>query len=416
MTENLGTGAGRPSTSEPLPIRAASQLCRKELDGLARYPSLQESRWAENRASDFNLWVSGIGACANESNCLDKRLERDNNARKVVITALSTLAIWTAKCGTLAEVDQRTARSAPQSQQCNTMSAEERSTESLDDMTLAEAKHGIEELLSALVDLEIAVRRAGTTSRVKRADRTFNKRKDQYGELYRHLGFILRVSQAPRRSFRPAELQSTLSEGSKAAIEPRLDLLEASQESENVMSGRPPSGRLDQIDIDTVLTQLAEEKVPLRSEQQMLVHANVRRADRFLFYKNRQEQLRSRRVAEGSEQIRAHDQSSPTYVPGPITNEQLHMPNSVTNEKSPVLAAEPKEPARSQHSTGTTNQVSDYAPESSLAKLAENRFLGAAATTIALRASYPKPPKDKARCPYCMIPLLDEAEDMRRWK
>jgi hypothetical protein len=73
-------------------------------------------------------------------------------------------------------------------------------------MTLAEAKHGIEELLRALVDLEIAVRRAGTTSRVKRADRTFHKRKDQYGELYRHLGFILRVSQAPQRSYRLAEL------------------------------------------------------------------------------------------------------------------------------------------------------------------------------------------------------------------
>jgi hypothetical protein len=298
------------------------------------------------------------------------------------------------------------------------MSAEERSTESLDDITLAEAKHSIKELLRALVDLEIAVRRASTTSRVKRANRTFNKRKDQYGELYQHLGFILRVSQAPRHSYRPAKLQSTLSKGSEAAVKPRLDLLKASQESENVMSGRPPSGRPDQIDIDTVLTQLAEENVPLRFEQRILVHANVRRADRFLFYKNRQEQLRSRQIAEGSEHTRAHNQSSPAHVPEPMTkdDEQLHMPNPVKNETSPVLAAEPKEPARSQHSTGTTNQASDYAPESSLEKVAENRFPGAAATTIALRASYPKPPKDKDRCPYCMIPLLNEADDMRRWK
>jgi hypothetical protein len=292
------------------------------------------------------------------------------------------------------------------------MSAEERSTESLDDITLAEAKHSIKELLRALVDLEIAVRRASTTSRVKRANRTFNKRKDQYGELYQHLGFILRVSQAPRHSYRPAKLQSTLSKGSEAAVKPRLDLLKASQESENVMSGRPPSGRPDQIDIDTVLTQLAEENVPLRFEQRILVHANVRRADRFLFYKNRQEQLRSRRIAEGSEHIRAHDQSSPTHVPEPMTkvDEQLHMPNPVTNETSHVLAAEPKEPARSQHSTGTTNQASDYE------QVADNRFPEAAVTTITFRASYLKPPKDKARCPYCMIPLLDEADDMRRWK
>jgi hypothetical protein len=342
--------------------------------------SLQEGHWAENRSSDFNLWASGVGACANELNCLDKRLERDISAQKVVIGALSTLAAWTTKCKELAEAVEPATGSPDHQPGSNSMSTNEQSTDPSDNITLDEAKNIIEGLLETLVDLEIAIRRAGTASRVRRADRTFDKRKHHYAELSEHLEFILRVAGAPRRNHASANQRSA-------------------------------PAKTDEIDIESALDRLQGEKAPLCPEQQILLLANIKRTDRFLFYKGRQEQLRSEQAQKPAQAVRVQVRSSRAQPSDPPikTEEQL-------GQSLQTLRNEHAISTRSQHYTGTTNQASDYVPGSLLEKAIEVTSPGVAATAITLRVDYPKPPKDKTKCPYCLIPFKGEADNVRQWK
>jgi hypothetical protein len=62
----------------------------------------------------------------------------------------------------------------------------EQSTYSPDSITLDKAKNTVKGLLKILVDLEIVIKKAGTASYVRRADRTFNKQKHYYTKLLEH--------------------------------------------------------------------------------------------------------------------------------------------------------------------------------------------------------------------------------------
>ncbi|KAF7503137.1 hypothetical protein GJ744_004279 [Endocarpon pusillum] len=409
MTETLPRRATNEITGEPFPIRAATQACRQKLQECASQASLQEGHWAENRSSDFNLWDSGVGACANELNCLDKRLERDISAQKVVIGALSTLAAWTTKCRELAEAVGPTTGSPDHQPRSSSMSTNEKSTNPSDSVTLDEAKNTVEELLKILVDLEIAIRRAGTASRVRRADRTFNKQKHRYAELSEHLEFILRVSGAPRRNHTSANQRSAPANIDKIVITPASDQSGAPQQSRSSANQRSAPAKTDEIDVKSALDQLQGENAPLRPEQQILLLANIRRTNRFLFYKRRQEQLRSEQPRKPVIPVQVRSSRAQPSEPPITSEEQLRQSlQPLTNQHAA--------PARSQHSTGTTNQVSDYVPGSSLEKAIKVTSQGVAATTIALRADYPKPPKDKTKCPYCLITFKGEADDVRQWK
>ncbi|KAF2452255.1 hypothetical protein BDY21DRAFT_176252 [Lineolata rhizophorae] len=379
-------------TGEPFPIRAATQVCRQSLQECASRASLREDHWAENRSSDFNLWDSGVGACANELNCLDKRLERDISAQKVVIGALSTLAAWTTKCRELAEAVEPTKESPDHHRGSHSMSTNEKSTDPPDSTTLDEAKSIVEGLLKILVDLEIAIKRAGTASRMRRADRTFNKRKYRYVELSEHLEFILRVSGAPRRHHTLANQRSAPVDIDNIAIAPALDQSGASQQSHILVDQRSAPAISDEIDVKSALDQLQGEKAPLRPEQQILLLANIKRADRFLFYKGRREQLKSEQAQKPSQAVRVQVRSSRAQPSDPPIKSEEQL-----GQSSQPLTNEHATPARSQHSAGTTNQASDYVLGISLEK--------------AIELTSP----DKTKCPYCFIPFKGEADDVRQW-
>jgi hypothetical protein len=158
-------------------------------------------------------------------------LECDISAQKVVIGALSTLAAWTTKCRQMAESVEPTTGSLDPQPGGNSISTSEQSTYAPDSITLDEAKNTVEGLLKILVDLEIAIRRAGTASRMRRADRTFYKRKQHYAELSELLEFILRVSGAPRRNHTSANQRSAPVNIDKIIIAPAPDQSEAPQQS-----------------------------------------------------------------------------------------------------------------------------------------------------------------------------------------
>ena len=383
MTETPPPKATAGFTGELFPIRAATQLCRQLLEQCATQSDLQRDHWAQSRCSDFNLWDSGIGASANELNCLDKRLERDPSAEKVVFGALSTLAAWTTKCSQLAKAaDPTNAKSLDKQSESHSKSDNEKITDPTENITLDMAKNTIEGLLRILVDLEIAIRRAGTASRMRRADRTFDRRRHLYEELEKYLQFTLRVSGAPRWVHSAADRDSA------------------------------PS-KPDEIDVQSALDRLQEEQAPLRKEQMILLLANIKRTDRFMFYEARQEHLRSEQTQEPSQPARFQVESSRPKPSNPLTNDDEKQPRQPL---TPVTNESTTKPPNSHHSTGTTNQASDYTPSSSLEHAGEMRCSGAAATAIALRAAYPKPPKDKTKCPYCLIPFRGEADDMAQWK
>jgi hypothetical protein len=60
--------------------------------------------------------------------------------------------------------------------------------------------------------------------------------------------------------------------------------------------------------------------------------------------------------------------------------------------------------------------VAGSAIEKVAATARQDRTAGVAATALALRANYPKPPKKTGKCPYCFIPLSIGTDDMSQWK
>jgi hypothetical protein len=411
----LATGDIGSSTVTVYPIRVATQVCRQRLRACTSHATLTDDHWAETRFSDFNLWVSGVGASADDLNCLDKRLERDVPAQKVVIGVLSTLAAWTMVCMELAETkDFKMVLSGHQLSD-NLKSASDEDTDSSDEITLDEAKVTIEGLLKSLVELEAAIRRASMASRLRRADRTFQRRKDQYMELSDHLRFILRVSEASSRE-RVLSDQRLVSDNIDATmVSPTFVPSDAYWQSHD--SANQPSAliRHDELKLDHLLGNLQGNKTFVRPEQEVLILANIKRTDRFIFHKNRQEQLRPEKAEKSAADMREQVQSHRTRPP----DTQLESGEQRSHSTEPLLHENARVPS-SQHSSGTTNQASDFEPKSSLENAAKIKNPVAApaiaATTIALRADYPKPPKDKTRCPYCLIPFRSEANNMLQWK
>jgi hypothetical protein len=352
---------------------------------------------------EFNLWDSGIGACANELNCLDKRLENDEAAQKVVLGTLNTLAAWTTRCKELAEPVEPTA--GPSAQQLGSLPTPEKEikVDPSDEITLDEAKTTVEELLKVLVELEIAIRRAGMASRLRRADRTFEKQKGNYTALSKSLEFILRLPEASRYAEDTTKRHYTTSGDNTSAT--------SSHNYEGTEQHTAKPGN-NEISVPSILNILWEDKFTLRPEQQILILANIKRDHRFKFHERRKLQLQPQKVQEHPHVDLLRTQSVRSHYSNPLT----------TNKEQ---YAQPLEPVTSQHATpapsqaptSTTNQASHYMPESPLDNsIAAKRAHGPAATVIALRVKYPKPPKEQTKCPYCSIPFRSKIVDVSQWR
>lgn len=387
---------------DPFPIRAATGVCRQRLKACAEHALLNESHWAENQATEFNLWVSGVGASANDLNCLDKRLNEDIPGQQVVLSVLGTLAAWAHQC---IELARATAgghalphRPGSRSDVFNS-STSERSGR----MTLHEAQATIEELLRVLVELEVAIRRAGMTSRLRRADRTLERELGTYDELSKHLEFILKIHELCLRkhvsSGQPLEARAM--SGHEADASRRGPTAVEQSLSSHLVN---PT-----IHINAVLDSLFKNDIILRPEQQLLVHANVKRAHRFAFHKRRQETLDN------------------VDVQHPSATVQVHARPNRKKRAVAVKRSAPLEPQAAHlgapsalESTGTTDHASNHVAGSTMEKAAmtqrRNGNIGVAATALALRADYPKPPKKSGRCPYCSIPLTIGTGDMVQWR
>ncbi|KAF3007577.1 hypothetical protein E8E13_007329 [Curvularia kusanoi] len=168
----------------------------------------------------------------------------------------------------------------------------------------------------------------------------------------------------------------------------------------------------DEIQIVAALSNLSGGEISLRPEQQLLVVANAKRLHRFANHKVREQERKESTIPSQHVTNNVQDQSTRNELPISTTRSVELQPQPLVSEN--VKATLPI------HSGGTTDRASTHVPGSSMEKAAKalihDNAPAVAATAIALRADYPKLPKDTSKCPYCDIPLRFEAGDMRQWK
>ncbi|KIW62544.1 hypothetical protein, variant [Phialophora macrospora] len=207
-------GHGLDGRAAAFTISSATQRCHHLFTRCLDVPLLMEREWAENRLADFNLWASGIGAAAAETDkiSLDARLSGKPTLLTVLTRLLYMLIDFLEECLALAvhqsadEAErhlQWLARSRhhvgsdsnKRSRSPNTRPVPHRRSSrsispwsdqssldlALEDLggddkgPLAEAMIGIDTTLEQLNNISFAVRRAGSQLRLQKADSRFTR-------------------------------------------------------------------------------------------------------------------------------------------------------------------------------------------------------------------------------------------------
>lgn len=375
--------ASKETSRLAFPIRLLTHSCRSRLHKCCEIAVLAEQHWAENRLSDFNLWDAGVGASAKDTISLDRRLRSDNSARDVVIGNLSTLAAWLARCidtstspGKPIEPSHKTERSSLFSDLDEVSEYEDDNEE----ITVKEAISSIEQLLRGLISLGLSIRKAGATSRLRRADKDFNEQDPQCQELIESLTSYVQ--------FLPHLLSI-----------PRIPIVDERGKVHN---------QLDTVaNWDFSIVKGSNKK--LRLEQQILITSGAKRFWRFQKAKKRRQELQVVNADTKALPLLLASRREPQSQIAPPAVDPKH---SIENIKSMVSSAPP--------SITTTNQVSAFEPDEPLC--ASPDFQGpATATSITRRVQHPDPPKlakgsSVFVCPFCHLTLPHEMAERTNWK
>jgi hypothetical protein len=343
-----------------LTVLSITQDCRLALQQCTQNQLAIESRWAQNRLSDFNLWDAGVGASAKKHHSLDVRLRDDAGARKFVTSSLSTLKTWLYIYRRLT-VEPQEASEDPHNDLHGMHSDED------DDISLPEAKNSIGQLLDVLVKLGIAIRQAGAASRLSNADGTFMKHGSDYVELEGELADSFRFKGLRRRVTKEISSQELLEK-------------ESGWDHENLF----------------------------KEERDILIRTNVRRRHRFLYARRRAEKLRTANALIRKEPDDI--QSNLNTAPSPASNRDQSIPRGALPRAVPAThtgsAAGKRSTTRSERSVGSTNKLSIHKPAVPLPSAIEDDRPLAPPTVTTSKVSYPKGPKleegaSVAVCPYC---------------
>ncbi|KAF2148359.1 hypothetical protein K461DRAFT_61553 [Myriangium duriaei CBS 260.36] len=375
----------------PEAIFDAASLARAQLEQCCSHPMLNEEHWAQNRIADFNLWSSGVGATAKKHMSLDVRLQDDDAARAVVTGTLYSLAAWARKCADLAGegVDAQESHqpgilntSIKTVSPGTTINSAAISTSDFynnngdePEITLTEARNTIEELLHALVVMGLTIRHVGAASRHREADRTFDfdSNLPEYQELKAHLEFRLRLPlvlgfrKADRNFDRPWALSFEAFSSSSSEL--------------------------------------------LSPEQRTLVKATLKRRHRIRFAQTQGIKLKDSQSRQAIEPTKYSNIADTRSARGRIATH-----NKTIDTIGPGSSAQ--DPEKLAYST--VSKPSDYAPGQLLQQNLQARSV--AATTVAMRADYPKPPSPNLgigvfQCPYCCLTFpIELLETTSLWR
>ncbi|KAK6514018.1 hypothetical protein TWF506_008446 [Arthrobotrys conoides] len=184
---------------ETQPIRAAAAECRKSLATCLAVPRLKNGGWAENRLVDFNLWAAGAGVSAKGKLSLDQRLSTKPEVQSTLVNLLELLQMFVEDCRDLAkDVDNVPDGPLIIGQNTDPEVNIDSSMQRVDEISPVElsskeieAQRDVEVTLDQIIRLTVAIRKAGSSSRLKRADRSFNLDNPKIQELKGFLELIV---------------------------------------------------------------------------------------------------------------------------------------------------------------------------------------------------------------------------------
>jgi hypothetical protein len=366
--------------------------------------------WAENRLADFNLWAAGVGALAPAQASLDSRLHFQPTARVVLTNLLTILREFVEQCielgldsggsgdlavAALSDAEDTTAfQPGDRAEEAPSNSADTPGTglswfdeldspstddESSDDSsdgaandssaTLTEAMGHTEGILDQLIRLGHAIRKSGTTARLRKADGMFKE--DDHQDLRRHLSLGL--------------------------------LLQAGRQQDN----RDKSSEARIVDPDQWYDQLSPG-------QKQLITANLLRRNRFVYARRHQRKL------EGSLDITA------------VVQEPIPADRPIEISKSAAPSRAPQRSTKTVKGDQLEDGIPQKNPEMTIttASVAEGDVLKATATysqaqsqvsVTTAKLSYPSPPpiaegKRNFRCPCCCQSLPIMFSERARWR
>ncbi|KAK6515779.1 hypothetical protein TWF281_004369 [Arthrobotrys megalospora] len=159
---------------------------------------LDESRltwngWAENRLLDFNLWCAGAGVFGDGKLSFDYRLAPKPEIRSSIIGLLHLLDIFIEACIEKAQafsLDEKGLGSEGQQQNPHYLGEEHPCDVGLSSGEV-QGRKNVELILNQIITLTVAIRSAGSRSRFRRADRSFNPGDPQMESLRRSLEFFI---------------------------------------------------------------------------------------------------------------------------------------------------------------------------------------------------------------------------------
>ncbi|KAF1828138.1 hypothetical protein BDW02DRAFT_603717, partial [Decorospora gaudefroyi] len=395
-------------------IAGATIACREGLERCMTIESLKRQGWAENRLADFNVWDSGLGACSNRRASLEDRLALKPQVRAAVLNLLVLYKHSIDICidfGLLhdergnfnfgGELSNDT--SVDDSEHISTgLTNDEELT--IDDATLPEAIENADLVLNDLARLAVLIRKAGTTSRLYKADKTFDPRAQKHKELRDHLYQLLLA-------------QPSLLEGRRHEHWDNIDpsLVGISSEEKNAYWARVDQDTIEFLHDDRAITEV----------QTRLVVANLRRSHRFAYSQRHGRKLESSSQqpnisANTNEQskigssietpLAKWDMPSGPKTNGSIQGDPLYGAQSVTLDYAAKTMAD------------TVASDVDTIIIANIAKLpTPSQQAVTEISTTGSRLRYPKPPRCKEgaalfNCPCCCVPLPIIFADPRRWR
>ncbi|KAK6527641.1 hypothetical protein TWF694_004624 [Orbilia ellipsospora] len=181
--------------SELQPVYVAAKKCQEKLAECLEIPHLMQNGWAESRLVDFNLWVAGAGVFAKERLSLDMRLSTKLEIRNAIVSLLVLLRMFIENCLGQARSHDEIHDQPITTEQSNIKNPDGDDAYEISASRLyskeIEARKDVEVTLNQIVRLTVAIRKAGSDARLKRADRSFDLASPKIQDLKEFLELII---------------------------------------------------------------------------------------------------------------------------------------------------------------------------------------------------------------------------------
>ncbi|KAK6342201.1 hypothetical protein TWF730_001679 [Orbilia blumenaviensis] len=186
-------------------IQRAMLGCRQSLKKSIDVPRLNQNGWAENRLLDFNVWATSAGVLAKGKLSLDERLASHPHTRNTIVNLLSLLKQLVDACREDAQEIENEA---------SDLCEENGITSPEIELSLGELelRDNVKDILDKIIRLTVAIRKAGTDARLRRADKTFDIQDPKLHDLKRYLEVVI-PPKGPKEGGVLNPIQSRLIEG-----------------------------------------------------------------------------------------------------------------------------------------------------------------------------------------------------------